>query len=70
MAEVPKKGILSKLFGVKNACCCNVTIEEVTDEPATVPEGKSSNASNAAVEERSQTSADKRGNRRSSSCCG
>ena len=57
MADTPKKGFLSTLFGAKNSGCCNVTIEEVTDEPATVPEGKSSNASNAAVEERSQTSA-------------
>jgi hypothetical protein len=70
MADAPKKGILSKLFGVKHSCCCNVTIDEVTDEPATVPEGQSANSVNAAIEERPQTSADKRGNRRSSSCCG
>lgn len=69
MTDAPKQGFLSKLFGAKNSCCCNVTIEEVTEEPAKAPEGKSANSTNAAIEERPQTSAVKPGKRRSS-CCG
>ena len=34
MAEEKKKGILAKLFGTKNSCCCNMKIEEV---PAAQP---------------------------------
>jgi hypothetical protein len=70
MTDAPRKGILSKLFGAKKSCCCNVTIEEVADEPANASEGKGSNASNAAGEERPRTPEGKGGNRRSSSCCG
>jgi len=32
MSETQKKGILSKLFGSKQSCCCNVKIEEVVEE--------------------------------------
>ncbi len=69
MADAPKKGFLSKLFGAKNSSCCNVTFEEVSEERAKAPEGKSANSANAAVEERPQTSEDKPRKRRSS-CCG
>ncbi len=69
MADAPKKGFLSKLFGAKNSGCCNVTFEEVPEEPAKAPEGKSANSASAANEERAQTSAVKPGKRRSS-CCG
>jgi hypothetical protein len=70
MGDAPKKGILSRLFGAKKSCCCNVTIEEVTEKPANILEGKGSSASNAASEERPHTFEDKPGKRRSSSCCG
>lgn len=34
MADDKKKGIFSKLFGSKKSSCCNLKIEEVTDEQA------------------------------------
>lgn len=38
MAEEKKKGILAKLFGAKNSCCCNVKIEEVPEtQPSQAP---------------------------------
>ena len=45
MAEEKKKGILSKLFGAKNSCCCNMKIEEVAEnqpgQPAKPAQGPS-----------------------------
>ncbi len=40
MADDKKKGILSKLFGSKKSSCCNLKIEEVTeqDSPEQTPE--------------------------------
>jgi len=30
--ENQKKGLLSRVFGAKRPCCCNVQIEEVKEE--------------------------------------
>jgi hypothetical protein len=32
VTEAKKEGIFAKLFGAKKSCCCNVRIEEVTEE--------------------------------------
>ena len=32
MADEKGKGILSKIFGAKKSCCCNMRIEEIPDE--------------------------------------
>lgn len=37
MAEEKKQGILSKLFGAKNSCCCNMKIEEVAENQPAQP---------------------------------
>ena len=43
MADEAKKGFLSRLFGTKNSGCCNVKIEEVTEEKPEEPENKKQN---------------------------
>ncbi len=72
MADATKQGILSRLFGGKKSCCCNVTIEEVTEEPSKEKEsvGTDQNSPKAAIEEQPQNSESNPRNRRSSSCCG
>ena len=32
MADQKKKGIFSRLFGAPKSCCCNMKIEEVTED--------------------------------------
>lgn len=36
-----KKGFLSKIFGSKTSCCCNMKIEEVHDDKPGQPVTKS-----------------------------
>jgi len=37
MADDKKKGIFSKLFGSKKSSCCNLKIEEVTNDEQAKP---------------------------------
>ncbi|NLF19461.1 MAG: hypothetical protein GX595_19715 [Lentisphaerae bacterium] len=37
MAEAKKEGIFAKLFGAKKSCCCNVRIEEVSEDDGSAP---------------------------------
>jgi hypothetical protein len=64
MADAPKKGILSRLFGGKKSCCCNVTIEEVTEEQSKAPVETGRNSSGEAIEEQPKTPENKQHNRR------
>jgi len=32
MSDEKRKGILSRIFGGNNSCCCNVKIEEVVED--------------------------------------
>jgi hypothetical protein len=46
MADDKKKGVFSKLFGSKKSSCCNLKIEEITDEQAKPKEAPESSTEN------------------------
>ena len=68
MAEEKKQGAFSKFFGSKRSGCCDVRIEEVSEEGSETPEAHGSAAGNEKQAESAGKAADR--GPRASPCCG